>query len=1143
MKPQNHPAAPGRKRATSKTEKVMRPAEGPSPSDAGVVVEAADRAFSERLLVELLDASLSLPSDQLDREIERCLRRICEFFDLDRCLVWQFLEWEPGALRLTHVPQGPGDPPAQRDADPGRPSDTSRLSESTETPPMLLRTDAKVFFPWLTQQLKDGTSVVLPRVEDVPADAAHDRETFAAYHTRSLVAVPLMSGRTALGALSFATVRAHRDWSELEVRRFRLIAHVLGLTLANRRPAMALDRTEARLALAADSAEIGLWMLEPTSGQFWASDRARHLFGYGADTQITMASFLETVQPEDRERTHEAVRRALDAGQEVDVEYRIVRPDRSVRWIRSRGRAWASSSGESPHLLGVSTDVTERKESEEAQAEQLRFETLLSDLSSQLVNLPADRLDGAIVDAQRQVCECLGFDMSGLWQGQPDSSGSYTLTHLYRRHEGPPAPDRVKAREYFPWCLAQLTAGKVVALPSIDEAPPEAARDQEVWRHYGVKTSLSFPLAAGDGPAIGFLAFDTTVAERSLPEPMVQRLRLVAEVLANALARARAERDLREREARLAAAADVAGLGFSELRSGTHLTYCDDRLAELLGVPSDEREGGREFWLAHLHPDDHERILALSRQVHDGTLDRASATYRYLHPSKGTVWISQVSRVLDRDAQGRVSHLVSVMQDITERLQAREALERAQAHTLAVINSTSDMVWSVDPERHGLLTWNRALKDYFFTQLHIELAVGKTPEELLPPDYAARWHEMYARAVQEGSFTTEYPVSAGETTLLLSIQPMQREGEVFAISVFGKDITELKRSEEALRQSLDEVRRLKNKLEMENRYLQKEHSLLHGRGRMVGESPAILRVLSQVEQVAPTTSTVLVEGETGVGKELVAQRIHELSPRRSRPIVKVNCAALPSNLVESELFGREKGAYTGAVSREAGRFEVASGSTIFLDEVGELPVELQAKLLRVLEEGQFERVGSSRTLSTDVRIIAATNRDLRAEVEQGRFRRDLYYRLAVFPIRVPPLRERRQDIPLLVWSAVEGFCATMHRTVESIPTQDMERLQRYDWPGNVRELRNVVERALILCSEPVLRIAPPSSATMEDEADLSLDEAQRRQIARALDACNGRISGPGGAAERLGLKPTTLRSRMERLRIDPRRSRDDDASS
>jgi transcriptional regulator with GAF, ATPase, and Fis domain len=251
-------------------------------------------------------------------------------------------------------------------------------------------------------------------------------------------------------------------------------------------------------------------------------------------------------------------------------------------------------------------------------------------------------------------------------------------------------------------------------------------------------------------------------------------------------------------------------------------------------------------------------------------------------------------------------------------------------------------------------------------------------------------------------------------------------------------------------------------------------------------------------------------------------------------MITVNCAALPSTLVESELFGREKGAYTGSVSRELGRFETADGSTIFLDEVAELPFELQAKLLRVLEEGQFERVGSSRTLRTDVRVIAATNRDLRAEVEAGRFRQDLFYRLAVFPIRVPPLRERREDVPLLVWSTVAELSPAMNRSVESIRRQDMERLQQYDWPGNVRELRNMVERALILCAGPVLRVEPAGAEAPADAAIMSLDEAQRRQIQKALEVSGGRISGPGGAAELLGMKPTTLRSRMQRL--GPRRA-------
>jgi transcriptional regulator with GAF, ATPase, and Fis domain len=356
------------------------------------------------------------------------------------------------------------------------------------------------------------------------------------------------------------------------------------------------------------------------------------------------------------------------------------------------------------------------------------------------------------------------------------------------------------------------------------------------------------------------------------------------------------------------------------------------------------------------------------------------------------------------------------------------------------------------------------------------------------------------------------------------------------------DVTERKRSEEELLRSYDEIKQLRQQLELENAFLLQEHRLQHGSGRIVGESPAITAVLKLVEQVAPTGTTVLIEGETGTGKELIAQRIHELSPRGGRPMVKVNCAGLPSTLVESELFGREKGAYTGAVSREPGRFEVANGSTIFLDEIAELSLELQAKLLRVLEEGEFERVGSSRTIRTDVRVITATNRDLGAEVDSGRFRRDLFFRLAVVQIRMPPLRERPEDIPLLVWSMVELLGATMNRSVESIRRQDMEQLQRYAWPGNVRELRNMVERTLILGSGPVLRIAPPVVSSHEGDPIMSLDEALRGHITRAIEVAGGRISGPGGAAELLGLKPTTLRSKMQRLGLDPSNRRDDRSS-
>ena len=343
----------------------------------------------------------------------------------------------------------------------------------------------------------------------------------------------------------------------------------------------------------------------------------------------------------------------------------------------------------------------------------------------------------------------------------------------------------------------------------------------------------------------------------------------------------------------------------------------------------------------------------------------------------------------------------------------------------------------------------------------------------------------------------------------------------------------LRETERQLQERVTEVEELRRRLELENLYLREEVKLVHRHGHIVGDSPAIRGVLAQVEKVARTEASVLLLGETGTGKELIAERIHQLSPRRDRSMVTVNCAALPPTLMESELFGREKGAYTGAVTREVGRFEVADGSTLFLDEVGELSLDLQTKLLRVLQSGEIERVGSSKTRKVNVRVVAATNRDLAAEVREGRFRKDLFYRLNVFPIRVPALRERREDVPLLVWAFVEELGRTTGGVIEKIPQRVMEQLQQYTWPGNVRELRNVVERSMILSQGGTLRLTLPEASESVDDEPVTLDEVQRRHIRRILEMSGGRISGPGGAAEILGLKPTTLRSRMERLGLTP----------
>ena len=338
-----------------------------------------------------------------------------------------------------------------------------------------------------------------------------------------------------------------------------------------------------------------------------------------------------------------------------------------------------------------------------------------------------------------------------------------------------------------------------------------------------------------------------------------------------------------------------------------------------------------------------------------------------------------------------------------------------------------------------------------------------------------------------------------------------------------------KAADAALRQALEQVRQLKDQLQQENAYLQQEVKEFRGHRRLTGRSPALQHVLALVEQVAPTGSTVLLQGETGTGKEVIASVIHDLSPRSGRAMVTVNCAAIPATLIESELFGREKGAYTGALTRQAGRFETASGSTVFLDEISELPPEVQAKLLRVLQEKEIERLGSQKPVKVDIRIIAATNRELDKLVREGKFRQDLYYRLNVFPIKVPPLRERREDIPPLVWAFVEEFATQFGKRIQSIGQATMDELQRYPWPGNVRELRNAIERAMIISSGTRLKIEHPDGGAKAAQSSQVMEEVEREHLLRVLEQTAWRIRGKKGAAAILGLKPTTLEFRMAKL--------------
>lgn len=330
-----------------------------------------------------------------------------------------------------------------------------------------------------------------------------------------------------------------------------------------------------------------------------------------------------------------------------------------------------------------------------------------------------------------------------------------------------------------------------------------------------------------------------------------------------------------------------------------------------------------------------------------------------------------------------------------------------------------------------------------------------------------------------------------------------------------------------------ELSLLKDRLATEKLYLEDEIRLDQNLGNMIGESPAFQAVSRSIQVVAPTGATVLIQGETGTGKELVARALHELSGRAKRSFIKVNCAAIPSSLLESELFGHEKGSFTGAFAQKIGRFELAHQGTLFLDEVGEIPLDLQSKLLRAIQEQELERLGGTRTIHVDVRFIAATNRNLKQMVDEGKFRSDLYYRLHVFPLEVPPLRERQEDIPLLIRYFTQKHAKRMNRPIESIPSSSIEALTNYPWPGNIRELQNVIERSVILTQGRVLQIAMPEAAVPASHERSRLQaSAERDRILRALAECNGRVAGPDGAAARLGLRRTTLQSRMKRFGIE-----------
>jgi len=468
---------------------------------------------------------------------------------------------------------------------------------------------------------------------------------------------------------------------------------------------------------------------------------------------------------------------------------------------------------------------------------------------------------------------------------------------------------------------------------------------------------------------------------------------------------------------------------------------------------------------------------------------------------------------------------------------AKAALRTSDERYLLALAGSTDGLWDWDLLSGTVFYSDRFREILGYSIKEFSGTIVSFRSRLHPEDAEAIWSAIERHLQERATYKVEYRLrtKSGEYLWFLARGQAIWDAEGKAIRMSGsiQDITERKQAELDLQAALSEIKDLKEKLEVERAYLQEEIKLEYNYENIIGQSDGINYVLYKVEQIAPSDTTVLVLGETGTGKELVARAIHGLSLRKDRALVKVNCATLPSNLIESELFGHEKGAFTGAHARQLGRFEVADGTTLFLDEIGELPLELQPKLLQVIQDGEFERLGSSDTIKVDVRVIAATNRNLEKEVRQGRFREDLWYRLSIFPITVPPLRERMEDIALLVDFFVDKISKRLGTSIESIPTSVMNTLQNYQWPGNVRELENVLERAVINSSGPKLRLVDELKRPRKDltTTQKTLEDVVRDHIVRILEQTNWKVSGKNGAAEILGLNRSTLRARMRKLNI------------
>jgi PAS domain S-box-containing protein len=745
--------------------------------------------------------------------------------------------------------------------------------------------------------------------------------------------------------------------------------------------------------------------------------------------------------------------------------------------------------GQIDRVACVLQDITERKRAEQAVREsEARERARAKELETVLDVLPISVLIAHDSECRHMTANRMGREHLRLQPGANASLSASTGERPRLRYlrDGVEIPV-----DELPMQRAAATGRPVY------EMPATMAFEDGTERH---ELSYAVPLLDEDGQVRGAVGAAIDITERK-----------------------HAVEDLRASEERLRLAQEVAKIGTFERNLQTGDSSWTPEMEEMYGLPPGGFPRTIEAFLDLVQGEDRpyvERLVERSMRTGD-----AEGEWRVLWPDGTVHWIAGRWRVF-KDEHGRPVRVLGMDYDITGRKRAEEALRTSEERLRVALKNAPIQVFHQDRELR--YSWAHNLSRRWAERDFL----GRTDEEIFGPETGARMKALKNAVLETGEGKREvFPLAAdGAITYWdVTVEPLRdAAGTVVGVNSACMDVSHLQKITEDLRQATE-------KLAEEKFYLEREIDTELGFEEIVGKSAALKEVMEQVGKVAASDATVLLLGETGTGKELVARALHRLGRRAGNSFIKMNCAAIPTGLLESELFGYEKGAFTGAIGKKLGRLELADQGTLFLDEIGEIPLALQPKLLRVLQDQEFERLGGTQTLRVDFRLIAATNRDLAESVKKGEFRSDLYYRLNVFPVRVPPLRERREDIRMLVEHFVQKCAKRMNREITSIPKKTIAALTGWDWPGNVRELENFVERSVILTQGSVL-VSPLSELKPHSEGSMNetLEAAEREHILRALRESRGQIGGPRGAAARLGLKRTTLQSKLKQMGIDRR---------